>query len=317
MKIDDFLNKNYYEQEISFRTFNIQNRIPEGLCYVEGKGLSLICSKNGIEYFKAFNGFEKKYKFYKPIFCGVIIKDEDKEKLQEIIQKNKGKNEARRIARQIKKVNEIKKEKEELAKKIKKVFPSMPDEYIEECISDSFENKKSVIFSDRSDAHILAVVAYARHRHTDYDVLLREANYSQDDARSAIEFDLKIILDDWKKPKPIFVNLTPSWYITDIHPKTHDKIPVLVKGNPANNNNNNEAYKPDDIIEPYPGWGFAPASEHVKRMLRNTTIINEIIDNEKALLEQWFKQAPNSIDEKNTNTENNGENNDDNRICQS
>ncbi len=65
------------------------------------------------------------------------------------------------------------------------------------------------------------------------------------------------------------VRLTPDYELSNEHPASFRKEPVLV------NVHTDEAYQRSDIIEPYPTWAFMPACLAVVRMVRGKKLTRD------------------------------------------
>ena len=72
--------------------------------------------------------------------------------------------------------------------------------------------------------------------------------------------------------------LKPSWILTTDHSASSYGQPVLV------NRGTGEAFGPGDVLEAYPSWGWLPARDAVKRMLKTV----ELSEDQKGFVEKFF-----------------------------
>jgi hypothetical protein len=90
------------------------------------------------------------------------------------------------------------------AAEIKAQFPKMPKDETALVLKHGFKKysrrvgRSSTVSLDKKV--ILAVIAHVRHKHTNYDALLREGR-ARDDARRAIRTDLESVLRKWGHSK--------------------------------------------------------------------------------------------------------------------
>lgn len=65
------------------------------------------------------------------------------------------------------------------------------------------------------------------------------------------------------------IQLTPSYILTNEHSASSYGQPVLV------NRGSGAAYGPGDILQPYPSWGYIPATRAVERMTASCNLNEE------------------------------------------
>lgn len=175
-------------------------RLPAGYAHVPGARVSVTATSLGIDFSPALVGFKKVRGKYKPITNGIVVNEADLPRLEAAL--------ARRDARRpTPEQREAKREKahrqvaQGLAARIEEMFPGMPGPDVRECAEHATEPGSGRVgrVADLDDRHVLmAVVAYARHRYTDYDEMLAEG-HGRDDARIAISERLDDTLRGWRR----------------------------------------------------------------------------------------------------------------------
>lgn len=176
--------------------YDVRLGIPPGCIHFLGKRLTVTCRSLGIECAAAIVGEAKRKKFG-PLLDGVIIRAEDREKLEEGIRKR----DAARPSDEQKAARKAKKQESDttaFTADIRLQFPAMPDEDVKACAIHATEIGSGRVgrSSMAKNTTKKAVVAFVRHKYTPYDSLL-ESGVSRDDARAQILPLVQAKVNEW------------------------------------------------------------------------------------------------------------------------
>jgi hypothetical protein len=165
--------------------YDVRLGLPQGCIHFLGKRLTVTCRSLGIECVAAIVGDAKRKKFG-PLMDGVVIRTEDREKLEEGIRKR----DAARPSDEQKAARKDKKQEADTSAfraDILLQFPAMPPEDVEACAIHATEIGSGRVgrSSMAKNTTKKAVVAYVRHKYTPYDSLL-ENGTPRDEARAQI-----------------------------------------------------------------------------------------------------------------------------------
>ncbi|MES2570318.1 MAG: DUF2293 domain-containing protein [Verrucomicrobiota bacterium] len=175
--------------------YDVRLGIPPGCIHFPGKRLTLTCRSLGIECAAAIIGDGRKK--FGPIMDGVVIRAEDRERLEAGIQKR----DAARPSDAQKEARKAKKQEADTTAfmaDIRLQFSTMPEEDVAACAVHATE-----IGSGRVGRSTLAgnttkkaVVAFVRHKYTPYDALLA-GGVSRDDARAQVLSLVQAKVSEW------------------------------------------------------------------------------------------------------------------------
>lgn len=184
--------------------YDVRLGIPPGCIHFPGKRLTVTCRALGIECAAAIVGDAKRKKFG-PIMDGVIIRAEDRERLEEGIRKR----DAARPTDEQKAARKAKKQKSDtqtFVEDICRQFPAMPEEDVIACAVHATEIGSGRVgrSSLAKNTTKKAVVAFARHKYTPYDSLL-VANVPRDDARAQVLPLVIAKVNEWSPDQKIEV----------------------------------------------------------------------------------------------------------------
>lgn len=189
---------------------DVRSGVPAGYAHFPGKRLSVTCKALGIDFAEAMDGFARSKQGYKPTFDGVVVREEDAPRLREALAQRDARRPtpAQRAAR-----NEARRERERRARadgfayRIEQMFPGMPEADVDECAAHATEPGSGRVGrvgafdedEEGQDEQVRrAVVAYARHRYTDYDARLAQG-HDRGGARDDIRGDLSDVLRKWRE----------------------------------------------------------------------------------------------------------------------
>lgn len=189
--------------------FDVRQGVPKGYRHIPGERLQPLCRKLGIKFSMALIGFEKSWRYWKPVFDGVVVTLLSAAKLSVAIEARKQRAlsrpqktpEQKAAERQRRQQRDI----DRFAAKIRKRFPKMPAGE-----ENKIASRACVIGSGRvgrsstaDDPVHAAVVAHIRHHYTEYDTFFDEvADYEdreqvREDARHHVRDKIDAILDQW------------------------------------------------------------------------------------------------------------------------
>lgn len=175
--------------------YDVRNGIPPGCIHFLGKRLTLTCRALGIECAAAMVGEGRKK--FGPKLDGVIIRAEDRARLEEGIRKR----DAARPSDEQKTARKAKKQEADtlaFTADIRFQFPSMPEEDVEACAKHATEIGSGRVGRSTMAKNTTkkAVVAWVRHQYTPYDSLL-ESGISRDDARTQVLSLVQAKVNEW------------------------------------------------------------------------------------------------------------------------
>ncbi len=184
--------------------YDVRLGIPPGCIHFPGKRLTVTCRALGIECAAAIVGDPVRKKFG-PIMDGVIIRAEDREKLEEGIRKR----DASRPSDEQKAVRKAKKQDADtsaLTAEIREQFPAMPEEDVIACGVHASEIGSGRVGRSSMAKNIpkKAVVAYVRHKYTPYDSLL-EKGVARDEARAQVLALVTAKVNEWSPYQKVAV----------------------------------------------------------------------------------------------------------------
>lgn len=177
---------------------DLRKRLPAGFSHVSGSRLTLTCKSAGVPWAMAFIGLSKQGRFYRAEFDGVVVRTEDAPTLLAAIEKRdaKRKTPAEKWA-----AKEARQERDRLKFKalILAQFPAMPEREAGICAERATEiGSGAVGRSETAENPVLAaVVAYARHAHTDYEDNFA-AGFDREENRRLVGKEISGILNGWK-----------------------------------------------------------------------------------------------------------------------
>jgi hypothetical protein len=182
-----------------YGNIDISSGVPPGLAYVEGKRLTVTCRSLGIECAPAMTGWVRGWRGPKPDLTGVVVHEKDEATLRAAIERR---NQRRRTPAQKAEAKRRRQAKEAavFAAQILARFPGMPEGEAASIASRATEiGSGRVGRSGRAkDPVLAAVIAHARHRHTDYELDL-EAGVERHEARRMAGEQIAAILDQWRR----------------------------------------------------------------------------------------------------------------------
>lgn len=182
-----------------FGNVDCRGHLPEGCVHVPGKRLQPLCRKLGIVFAEALVDFKKKRGVFKPVLDGVVIESKDEAALRAKLVLRAARRRDPERAKELRQSRIT----ANFAEAIRTKFPSMPDECVRRCAAHTTEIGRGR--AGRSCAWLAdpvraAVVAYARHNHTDYDDYF-EQGLERDEARDEVAQEVRELLETWAKPK--------------------------------------------------------------------------------------------------------------------
>ena len=175
--------------------YDVRLGIPPGCIHFLGKRLTITCRALGIECAAAIVGEGRKK--FGPKLDGVIIRAEDRERLEEGIRKR----DAARPSDEQKAARKDKKQQADtlsFTADIRLQFPGMPASDVEACAIHATEIGSGRVgrSSMAKNTTKKAVVAFVRHKYTPYDSLL-ESGTSRDDARAQVLPLVQVKVNEW------------------------------------------------------------------------------------------------------------------------
>lgn len=175
--------------------YDVRNGIPPGCIHFLGKRLTLTCRALGIECAAAIVGEGRKK--FGPKLDGVIIRAEDRERLEEGIRRR----DAARPSDEQKAARKAKKQATDtlaFTADIRLQFPGMPEKDVEACAAHATEIGSGRVGRSTMAKNTTkkAVVAWVRHQYTPYDTLL-ESGISRDDARAQVLALVQAKINEW------------------------------------------------------------------------------------------------------------------------
>ena len=163
---------------------------------ITGKRLQVTARAAGIEFDEAY--YWENGRFPKRVVTGIFVAEKDEEAMREAIA---ARNAKRKTPAQKAAARRAKQEKEtqQMKAEILQEFPSMPDADAEECARHASEIGSGRVgrSSTAEDPARAAVVAYARHNLTEYDLLLN-SGIDREEARRIVAPKIRGILETWE-----------------------------------------------------------------------------------------------------------------------
>lgn len=185
-----------------YGNIDVRHGIPHGLIHVSGARISMTCRSINIEFARALVGW-KEGKWGGPIFDGVVIRAEDEKDLLAALERRNTRRltPAQKLARRKRKHA---RDANQLANEIRAEFPGMPEYDVEDCANHATEIGSGRIGRSQYalERAYPAVVAYIRHRYTDYDSYLEEG-WDRDESRWAVKHRISEIIEGWQNPTTI------------------------------------------------------------------------------------------------------------------
>lgn len=178
---------------------DVRQTIPAGFVHVDVANLQPLCRRLGIEFAEAMVGFSKYRKSFMPVKSGVVIAAMDEQRLRDALAEREARAkkvspEQRKAARDRRQQRDI----ENFAAAVRDRFPALPagverDIAERACEIGSGRVGRSTV---ADDPVLAAVVAYARHRYTDYEDMLDHMD--RDDARAEIGGEVAEQIRKWQ-----------------------------------------------------------------------------------------------------------------------
>lgn len=189
-------------QTNEYGNVDVRRGVPTGLRHVSGQRLSVTCKAVGIEFAPALVGWKRRCGSHRPVFDGVVVIDGDEARLREAI--------AKRNARRLTPAQKAKRRQKQHAEdavafgeRIRTRFPRMPGDDVWQCAYHTTEIGSGRVGRSTcaEDPVLAAVVAYARHRYTDYDKLFERLDWEfddKDDIRTAVNGQVREVVAAWE-----------------------------------------------------------------------------------------------------------------------
>lgn len=185
-----------------YGNIDVRHGIARWFVHIPGDRLMVTCRAINIEFARALVGW-KAGKWGGPIFDGVVIRAEDEKDLLVALERRNARRltPAQKLARRERKHA---RDARDFAKVIRAEFPGMPEYDVEVCANHATEIGSGRFGRSRYalDGAYPAVVAYIRHRYTDYESYLEEG-WDRDESRWAVKHRISEILDSWQNPTTI------------------------------------------------------------------------------------------------------------------
>lgn len=195
----------------AFGNIDVRKPIPQSYVHVPGKNLQPLCRKLGIKFAPALTGFRergRRARFgYSAVMDGVVISARSADKLRVAIADREARSKPRTPEqREAERQRRQERDTRRFAEEIRDRFPRMPEGDVIACAAHATEiGSGRVGRSSTADDPVLgAVIAYARHRHTDYDALLDagrsagDGEFAREDARDEVREAVREVLAGWE-----------------------------------------------------------------------------------------------------------------------
>jgi len=191
----------------AYGNVDVRNGVPAGCVHINAKRLTVTCAAIGVECAPALTGW-KSGKWGGPEISGVVVRAEEEAKVREAMNRRASKRltpaqkEARREAQH-------QKDAADLADSIRAEWPGMPEADVLRCARHATEIGSGRVgrSSTAEEPVRAAVVAYARHNHTNYERNFEDGE-DRESNRQAIRAELDKVLTLWESPAAVMATAT-------------------------------------------------------------------------------------------------------------